>query len=100
MSVTSVDLPEPDTPVTATNRPSGNATVRSRRLCWRAPMTPSLRPGAGVPRRGGARGPHPPPPDGPAGGAGGGGPGFYGASDDNPPPRPPAAGAHGTTTGA
>src|SRR5439155_121163 len=50
MSVTSVDLPEPDTPVTATNRPSGNSTVRSRRLCWRAPMTASLRSGSGVRR--------------------------------------------------
>src|SRR5213075_2947611 len=32
MSVTSVDLPEPDTPVTATKTPSGKSTVRSLRL--------------------------------------------------------------------
>ena len=29
MSLTSVDLPEPDTPVTATNSPSGNVTSMS-----------------------------------------------------------------------
>src|SRR2546430_157153 len=69
MSVTSVDLPEPDTPVTATNRPSGNSTVRSRRLCWRAPMTASLRSGAGGGGRGGAGGRRPPPPERPGGGA-------------------------------
>src|SRR5438094_6576473 len=33
MSLTSVDLPEPDTPVTATRQPSGNATSTPRRLC-------------------------------------------------------------------
>ena len=33
----SVDLPEPDTPVTATNSPSGISTSRLRRLCSRAP---------------------------------------------------------------
>ena len=32
MSLTSVDLPEPETPVTATNSPSGNETSMSRRL--------------------------------------------------------------------
>ena len=37
MSSISVDLPEPDTPVTATNRPSGISTSRLRRLCSRAP---------------------------------------------------------------
>ena len=44
MSLTSVDLPDPDTPVTATNRPSGNVTSTSRRLCSRAPCTVSSRP--------------------------------------------------------
>ena len=39
MSLTSVDLPEPETPVTATNRPSGNATSTSRRLLADAPLT-------------------------------------------------------------
>src|SRR6267142_688279 len=48
MSVTRVDFPDPDTPVTATNKPRGNSTVRSRRLCCRAPMTASLRSGEGV----------------------------------------------------
>ena len=33
MSLTSVDLPEPDTPVTATRLPSGNDTVTLSRLC-------------------------------------------------------------------
>ena len=37
MSLTSVDLPEPDTPVTATNSPSGKATSTFWRLCSRAP---------------------------------------------------------------
>ena len=32
MSLTSVDLPDPDTPVTATNRPSGNATSTSAQV--------------------------------------------------------------------
>ena len=45
MSLTSVDLPEPDTPVTATNIPSGNFTSMSWRLCSRAPRTTSSRPG-------------------------------------------------------
>src|SRR3546814_5533403 len=39
MSFTRVDLPDPDTPVTAVNTPSGNSTVRSFRLCSRAPFT-------------------------------------------------------------
>ena len=43
--MTSVDLPEPETPVTATNSPSGNVTSMSRRLCSRAPRTVSSRPG-------------------------------------------------------
>src|SRR2546428_833552 len=38
-SRTSVDFPEPDTPVTQTRRPSGKSTVRSRRLWRRAPLT-------------------------------------------------------------
>ncbi len=37
MSVTRVDFPEPDTPVTATNRPRGISTVRFFRLFARAP---------------------------------------------------------------
>jgi hypothetical protein len=45
MSLTSVDLPEPLTPVTATSCPSGKLTVTSRRLCSRAPTTLSSRPG-------------------------------------------------------
>src|SRR3989338_8929587 len=39
MSVTSVDLPAPDTPVIAVNTPAGKSTVRFRRLCCRAPTT-------------------------------------------------------------
>ena len=39
MSSTSVDLPEPETPVTTTNKPSGNATSMFFRLLARAPMT-------------------------------------------------------------
>ena len=39
MSLTSVDFPEPDTPVTATKRPSGKATSMPWRLCSRAPRT-------------------------------------------------------------
>src|SRR4029434_743133 len=45
MSLTSVDLPEPLTPVIAMNWPSGKPTVRPRRLCSRAPCTTSSRPG-------------------------------------------------------
>ena len=41
MSLTSVDLPEPDTPVTATKQPSGNSTSMFLRLCSRAPRTTS-----------------------------------------------------------
>ena len=44
MSLTSVDLPEPDTPVTAMKQPSGNATSTSRRLCSLAPLTTISRP--------------------------------------------------------
>ena len=43
MSLTSVDLPEPDTPVTATRQPSGNATSTPRRLCSVAPLTATSR---------------------------------------------------------
>ena len=39
ISFTSVDLPEPDTPVTQTNWPSGKVTSMSVRLCSRAPRT-------------------------------------------------------------
>jgi hypothetical protein len=38
MSLTSVDLPEPDTPVTATKHPSGISTSMPFRLCSRAPL--------------------------------------------------------------
>src|SRR5262249_30067898 len=44
MSLTSVDLPDPDTPVTATNLPSGDVTSMLRRLCSRAPFTTRLLP--------------------------------------------------------
>ncbi len=40
-SLTSDDLPDPDTPVTATKVPSGTVTSMSRRLCSRAPSTTS-----------------------------------------------------------
>jgi len=44
MSLTSVDLPDPDTPVTAMKQPSGNVTSTSRRLCSLAPLTVISRP--------------------------------------------------------
>ena len=44
MSLTSVDLPEPETPVTETKQPSGNETSTSLRLFSRAPWTVSSRP--------------------------------------------------------
>ena len=47
MSLTSVDLPEPETPVTATKQPSGKLTSMSLRLFSRAPWTVSSRPGVG-----------------------------------------------------
>ena len=37
--MTSVDLPEPETPVTQVKAPTGKATSMSRRLCMRAPRT-------------------------------------------------------------
>ena len=43
MSLTSVDLPEPETPVTEVSTPSGNDTSISCRLCSRAPTTVSCR---------------------------------------------------------
>lgn len=43
MSFTSVDLPEPETPVTAVSTPSGKDTSMSWRLFSRAPCTVSLR---------------------------------------------------------
>ena len=43
MSLISVDLPEPETPVTATRQPSGMSTSMPRRLCSRAPTTVSCR---------------------------------------------------------
>ena len=39
MSFTSVDFPDPDTPVTATRQPSGISTSMFLRLCSRAPRT-------------------------------------------------------------
>src|SRR5690348_4055743 len=36
-SLTSVDLPDPDTPVTEQNTPSGTLTLTDFRLCWVAP---------------------------------------------------------------
>ena len=42
MSLTSVDFPDPDTPVTATMQPSGKSTSMSLRLCSRAPRTVSM----------------------------------------------------------
>ena len=47
MSRTSVDLPDPDTPVTVTKLPSGIATSMSRRLCSRAPWISSSSPVSG-----------------------------------------------------
>ena len=44
MSFTRVDLPDPETPVTATNCPRGNETVMSLRLCSPAPWTTSWSP--------------------------------------------------------
>ena len=41
MPLISDDLPAPDTPVTATSTPSGNATSMFLRLCSRAPFTVS-----------------------------------------------------------
>ncbi|EUA35286.1 hypothetical protein I552_6076 [Mycobacterium xenopi 3993] len=43
MSLTSVDFPEPETPVTEVNTPSGKDTSMPRRLCSRAPTTVSRR---------------------------------------------------------
>src|SRR4051812_23365632 len=39
VSLTSVDLPDPDTPVTQVNRPTGNDAVTLFRLLPLAPMT-------------------------------------------------------------
>ena len=52
MSLTSVDLPEPETPVTATRQPSGNDTSMSLRLCSRAPRTVTTSPVPGRRRAG------------------------------------------------
>jgi hypothetical protein len=43
MPLTSVDLPEPLTPVTAVSTPSGNSAVTFCRLFSRAPTTVSMR---------------------------------------------------------
>src|SRR5665811_789887 len=55
---TSVDLPDPDTPVTEISCPNGNDTVTSWRLFSRAPTTVTDRPvsgrlaaGSGIDRR-------------------------------------------------
>src|SRR6266516_2548831 len=53
MSLTSEDFPDPYTPVTAMNKPSGSSTVRSRRLCSRAPTMRNTRSPSGTRRRGG-----------------------------------------------
>src|SRR6185369_12164424 len=47
VSLTSVDLPEPDTPVTQVNRPTGNATLTLFRLL---PLAPSTRISCSAPR--------------------------------------------------
>ncbi|COV08115.1 Uncharacterised protein [Mycobacterium tuberculosis] len=41
MSLTNVDLPEPETPVTEVSTPSGKDTSIPRKLCSRAPTTVS-----------------------------------------------------------
>lgn len=46
MSLTRVDFPEPETPVTAVSTPSGKATSMSWRLFSRAPWTVSRREGS------------------------------------------------------
>jgi hypothetical protein len=50
VSLTKVDLPEPDTPVTQVSRPTGNATVTLRRLWPLAPWMVMALLGLGVPR--------------------------------------------------
>ena len=50
MSLTRVDFPEPDTPVTAIRQPSGNATSTDRRLCSLAPLTTTSLPRLGLRR--------------------------------------------------
>ena len=47
-SCTSVDFPDPLTPVTQMRSPSGNPTSIRLRLCSRAPSRRSHRPGAGL----------------------------------------------------
>ena len=47
ISFTRVDLPDPETPVTATKQPSGNSTSMSWRLFSRAPLSSSRSPSAG-----------------------------------------------------
>ena len=52
MSVTSVDFPDPDTPVTATNSAERERRPRGLlRLCWRAPQTRSARSAVATRRR-------------------------------------------------
>ena len=50
VSIRNVDLPPPDTPVTAVNRPSGMSMVMFLRLFSRAPFTVSRRPLVGLRR--------------------------------------------------
>jgi hypothetical protein len=58
MSLTSVLLPEPETPVTTVKAPMGNSTVRFLRLFCRAPLiTSSLRPARRVSGTGTSRAP-------------------------------------------
>jgi hypothetical protein len=52
MSLTSVDFPDPDTPVTAIMQPSGKVTSMSDRLFSLAPRTTTLWPVPGRRRSG------------------------------------------------
>ena len=52
MSLTSVDFPDPDTPVTAIRQPSGNATSTFFRLCSLPPDHHLTRPGPLAPGAG------------------------------------------------
>src|SRR5512139_2970392 len=48
VSLISVDLPEPETPVTHTSRPTGRSRVTSFRLLPLAPVMRSMRSGSGL----------------------------------------------------
>src|SRR2546422_11353186 len=58
VSWTSVDLPEPETPLTTVSVPNGTRNVTFFRLCWRGAPPPQG--GGGGPRGGGAGGGSPP----------------------------------------